>query len=373
MDAGGGFDIPWIDDPYFEKLLAESELDDALRDNVEFFAREGYLLIDLEIPDFQDLAAEVIAACSERPEYATRLMDGWESIPGVKRLSLLPNVLSLLAALYRRKPIAMQTLNFARGTEQRPHSDAFHFNSVPQGFMCGVWIALEDIDERNGRSCTTREAPLDTFRRCMETNYFGALRCTQAVLPGMREQRSGCIVNVSSIAGRMGLAGMGLYAASKFAMEGLSEVLAQELAAVGVRVALVEPGVIATPIFEKVDPAPTRHALPTPGPHTRFLQSVVGRARPPIGGGRSDPRHHRLRPRRAPVSGRTGRRSPPRMEKRQERKGVGRYRRTRRRWLGEGDARRVGPRRQAVLERLRARPNSRVGDASVAGTRESTH
>jgi len=107
-----------------------------------------------------------------------------------------------------------------------------------------------------GGGGSVEETPLDTFRRCMETNYFGALRCTQAVLPGMREQQSGCIVNVSSIAGQMGLAAMGPYAASKFAIEGLSEVLAQELAGVGVRVALVEPGVIATPIFEKVAPPP---------------------------------------------------------------------------------------------------------------------
>jgi NAD(P)-dependent dehydrogenase (short-subunit alcohol dehydrogenase family) len=100
------------------------------------------------------------------------------------------------------------------------------------------------------------ETPIAAFRRCIETNYLGTLRCTKAVLPAMREQRSGCIVNVSSIAGRMGLASQGPYAASKFAIEGLSEILAQELAGTGVRVAVVEPGVIATPIFEKVTPSP---------------------------------------------------------------------------------------------------------------------
>lgn len=107
-----------------------------------------------------------------------------------------------------------------------------------------------------GGGGSVEETPVDTFRRCMETNFFGTLRCTKAVIPAMREQRSGCIVNVSSIAGRMGLAGHGPYAASKFALEGLSEVLAQELSAVGVRVALVEPGVIATPIFQKAAPTP---------------------------------------------------------------------------------------------------------------------
>jgi NAD(P)-dependent dehydrogenase (short-subunit alcohol dehydrogenase family) len=112
-----------------------------------------------------------------------------------------------------------------------------------------------------GGGCV-EEIPIETFRRCLETNYFGTLRCTKAVLPAMREQRSGCIVNVSSIAGRMGLAGHGPYAVSKFAVEGLSEVLAQELAGFGVRVAVVEPGVVATPIFQKAAPSPTATKYP---------------------------------------------------------------------------------------------------------------
>ena len=59
-------------------------------------------------------------------------------------------MLSVLRTLYRREPIPMQTLNFGRGTEQRAHSDAMHFDSVPHGFMCGVWVALEDVDDDNG-------------------------------------------------------------------------------------------------------------------------------------------------------------------------------------------------------------------------------
>ena len=150
MPASGDLNIPWIDLPHFEKLLDESALDAGMREKAKFFAREGYLLIDLEISDLDDVAAEIVTACSKQPDYDVRVTDAWESIPGVKRLALLPSVLSLLQALYRRTPVAMQTLNFARGTEQKPHSDAFHFNSVPPGFMCGVWIALEEIDDRNG-------------------------------------------------------------------------------------------------------------------------------------------------------------------------------------------------------------------------------
>src|SRR5215207_9806689 len=59
-------------------------------------------------------------------------------------------MLGALQELYQRKPLPFQTLNFPVGTEQQPHSDTIHFNSIPAGFMCGVWIALEDMDENNG-------------------------------------------------------------------------------------------------------------------------------------------------------------------------------------------------------------------------------
>jgi len=126
-----------------------------------------------------------------------------------------------------------------------------------------------------GAGGAVEETPLAQFRDCMETNFFGLLRCTKAVLPAMRARGSGCIVNVSSIAGRLGLAGHGPYAASKFAVEGLSEALAQELGGSGIRVALVEPGVIATPIFEKGDPNPPPTEYPHRGRMTAFFQASL--------------------------------------------------------------------------------------------------
>jgi NAD(P)-dependent dehydrogenase (short-subunit alcohol dehydrogenase family) len=79
-------------------------------------------------------------------------------------------------------------------------------------------------------------------RKLFETNFFGLLNVTQAVLPHMRAAKRGHIVNFSSLAGIMGIPGVSLYCASKFAVEGLSESLAQELAPFGIKVTIVEPG-----------------------------------------------------------------------------------------------------------------------------------
>jgi NAD(P)-dependent dehydrogenase (short-subunit alcohol dehydrogenase family) len=97
--------------------------------------------------------------------------------------------------------------------------------------------------ERNG---SIEETPLTDFRAVMETNYFGALRCIQALLPQMRQRKSGCVINVSSVAGRISSSPLGPYNASKFALEAVSDALAQEMKTFNVRVAVVEPGIIET-------------------------------------------------------------------------------------------------------------------------------
>jgi len=107
-----------------------------------------------------------------------------------------------------------------------------------------------------GGSRPIEEVPIDAFRQTMETNFFGSLRCIKAVLPAMRERRSGCIVNVTSVAGRFGWSPQGPYAASKWALEGLSECLAQEVRPFGIRVAIVEPGIIGTRLTMRPRTAP---------------------------------------------------------------------------------------------------------------------
>jgi NAD(P)-dependent dehydrogenase (short-subunit alcohol dehydrogenase family) len=124
------------------------------------------------------------------------------------------------------------------------------------------------------RTGSVEEMPLGEFRAVMETNYFGAIRCIQAVLPAMRVRRSGCIINVTSIGGRMANAPFAAYTASKFALEALSEVLAQEMKSFNVRVAIVEPSILATPMVRRLAVPHT----PSPYPQQRRFAALYDAA-----------------------------------------------------------------------------------------------
>ncbi len=102
-----------------------------------------------------------------------------------------------------------------------------------------------------GGNGTVEECSIDRFAEVMDVNLHGAVRCIQAVLPQMRERGSGTIVNVTSIIGQFAAVGQAPYVASKFAAEGMSEELAHELAPFGIRVVIVQPGVVKTAILPK--------------------------------------------------------------------------------------------------------------------------
>jgi len=121
----------------------------------------------------------------------------------------------------------------------------------------GMNAAVEDVD-------------IDAGKAVFDANYWGIVRCSQAVLPSMRERGSGHIINISSIAGRIAAIGQVVYASSKWAVECLSENLAQEVAPFGIRVSVIEPGVTRTAILPKNEghPEPTAYEAP----YRRMLQ-----------------------------------------------------------------------------------------------------
>jgi NAD(P)-dependent dehydrogenase (short-subunit alcohol dehydrogenase family) len=127
--------------------------------------------------------------------------------------------------------------------------------SVQQGFA-QILAAAGGVDHLVnsagvGGNAVAEECPPELYNSVFNINVTGAVRCSQQVLPGMRERRAGTIVNITSVAGRIAALAQSPYVASKWALEGVSEGMAQELAPFDVRVAIVEPGVTKSAIFAK--------------------------------------------------------------------------------------------------------------------------
>jgi NAD(P)-dependent dehydrogenase (short-subunit alcohol dehydrogenase family) len=114
---------------------------------------------------------------------------------------------------------------------------------------------------------------IDEIKTQYETNFFGLIRTTQAVLPIMREQKSGIIVNISSGAGRFGYPGHSAYISTKFAVEGLSESMSYELEPFGIKVVIVEPGVIMTNIVNTMVVA--RKSQDPNSAYSRMMQKMA--------------------------------------------------------------------------------------------------
>jgi NAD(P)-dependent dehydrogenase (short-subunit alcohol dehydrogenase family) len=157
-----------------------------------------------------------------------------------------------------------------------------HVSAMDVDSDASVTEAISAIEKANGpldvlvnnagieRRGSTEELDISQFRAVMETNYFGALRCIQAVLPQMRTRKSGCIINVTSASGRISVSPLGSYAASKFALEGLSEALAQEAKMFNIRVAIVQPGIIDTAMARRIG----KQLDASPYPHTRRIAGL---------------------------------------------------------------------------------------------------
>jgi NAD(P)-dependent dehydrogenase (short-subunit alcohol dehydrogenase family) len=127
-----------------------------------------------------------------------------------------------------------------------------------------------------GQYGAVEEVTLDEWRAQFEVNLFGAIAAIQAVLPTMRRQRSGTIVNVSSVSGRVSIPFAAPYSASKYALEAVSDALRIELAAFGIRVVLVEPGPIETQFTDRAR-AMVGPLIARPGPY-RELYALAERA-----------------------------------------------------------------------------------------------
>ncbi|MEX1105125.1 MAG: SDR family oxidoreductase [Ilumatobacteraceae bacterium] len=162
------------------------------------------------------------------------------------------------------KAAKLQSMAAAAGVEiHLVELDVADDESVRAGFaeIMAATDGVVDVLVNNagvGGNAVAEECPTSLYLDVFNVNVCGAVRCLQQVLPGMRDRGSGSIVNITSIAGRVAALAQSPYVASKWAFEGVSEGLAQELAPFGIRVVIIEPGVTKSAIFAKNIDAPNQ-------------------------------------------------------------------------------------------------------------------
>jgi hypothetical protein len=121
--------------------------------------RDGFAVISFPGPDLDRMAEDIWQSLQPHYEWddyragktpGLRVGDAWKKNENVRRIAANPTIIDLLSELYGRRAFAFQTLNFAVGTQQHIHADVVHFCARPPHFMCGVWVALEDIRSEAG-------------------------------------------------------------------------------------------------------------------------------------------------------------------------------------------------------------------------------
>ncbi|MBM3667139.1 MAG: phytanoyl-CoA dioxygenase family protein [Actinobacteria bacterium] len=141
------FGGPCFMSPFLDRGLESRALDPQTEEMVRAYAERGHLIVDRLAADDSVLDAAV-AELAELHEGGAHNR-AWTVSDAVRAIAADERITTMLETLYGRRPIPFQTLNFRRGSQQETHSDSYHLHSYPKHFMCGVWVALEDIDERN--------------------------------------------------------------------------------------------------------------------------------------------------------------------------------------------------------------------------------
>lgn len=157
--------IPLIESPIFGTLLDELDLTEAERAIAADLNRNGYAVFNFQDEQLDDRIERIRGRLAptfgiddtdqDVPKSPTvgRIQDAWQYDEDVRAIAANDGVLALLSKLWGRRAFPFQTLNFPVGTQQHVHTDSVHFSSVPERFMCGVWLAMEDIHEDAGPLC----------------------------------------------------------------------------------------------------------------------------------------------------------------------------------------------------------------------------
>jgi hypothetical protein len=153
--------VPLVESPFFEEIARGSSFDAETLRIAKALNQDGIAIFRFPDGEFHERAARIKACLAPRFDFSgwraqgwksggLRIQDAWRFDRDVRALAANESVLALLSAIYGRKAWPFQTLNFPVGTQQHYHSDSVHFSSIPESFMCGVWVALEDISPDAG-------------------------------------------------------------------------------------------------------------------------------------------------------------------------------------------------------------------------------
>ncbi len=150
--------LPWVESPFFYEILKTKKLSAEQEKLATEYYENGYVVVENAFSSEQiDAVISDIKNKGFNSEFPMethrderRVQDLWQYSEPVKQMACQPSILEKLEFLYEKKVVPFQTLNFIVGSQQKAHSDTLHFSSLPARYMCGVWVALEDITEDNG-------------------------------------------------------------------------------------------------------------------------------------------------------------------------------------------------------------------------------
>lgn len=148
--------VPLIESPFFARDI--SSLPESYQPVAQQLHDQGFAVIDFPDARFDERAEAIKSRLAARFGWSdpaacpmsARIQDAWEFDRDVRDIACNSAILDLLSALYGKTAFPFQTLNFPIGTQQPAHSDHIHFSAIPERFMCGVWVALEDVDADAG-------------------------------------------------------------------------------------------------------------------------------------------------------------------------------------------------------------------------------
>jgi Phytanoyl-CoA dioxygenase (PhyH) len=153
--------VPLVESPFFDEIAAASDFDSETLRIARELNEKGFAVLRFPDEQFDDRATRIKQNLAPRFDFASwraggwkhggmRIQDAWRFDPDVRALAVNARLLKILGDIFGRKAWPFQTLNFPVGTQQHYHSDSVHFSSIPERFMCGVWVALEDVSEGAG-------------------------------------------------------------------------------------------------------------------------------------------------------------------------------------------------------------------------------